>query len=532
MRVCLICEGSYPFVPGGVSSWVQMLCTQFSDIEFVIWAIATTREEMSEYAYPIPENVKEIRTQYLGEAAFKKSGQKVRLTRKEKEALKGLMGGSVETIDWAGVLDLAKRHPHSMSDLLMSEAFYDVCLEEYQRQNSKKVLLHFLWNFRGIYFPLMHLLSQDIPKADVYHAVSAGYAGMLGSCASYIEGVPLLLSEHGIYTREREEDIIRSNWVAGEFKELWIDFFKKLSFIAYQQASLVTTLFETNRSLQIELQCPPEKIAVIPNGVNADDFALCRKGRRPANGLGDSEGREASGGLGGKSVSEDSDGSGGNGVPGGLGVSEGSGGKSVPGGSDGRGPMTLGAVLRVVPIKDVKTMLLAFDVVKRAEPDVRLKIMGNCAEDPVYYQECRELLEELGTADVEFLGQVNIKEHLPEIDLLLLSSISEGQPLAILEGLAAEIPFVATNVGDCRALLEGEQEDDQFGPAGVVVPVMNSEAMAQAILHLVRNPDLVARMGQAGRKRVETYYGRREMLGAFRTIYEQLGEGAHGRNRI
>lgn len=482
MRVCLICEGSYPFVPGGVSSWVQMICTQFSDVEFVIWAIATTREEMSEYAYPIPENVKEIRTLYLGEATFKKSGQKVRLTRKEKEALKGLMGASVDAIDWAGVLDLAKRHPHSMSDLLMSEAFYDVCLEEYHRQDSKKVLLHFLWNFRGIYFPLMYLLSQDIPKADLYHAVSAGYAGMLGSCASYVEGVPFLLSEHGIYTREREEDIIRSNWVAGEFKELWIDFFKKLSFIAYQQASLVTTLFETNRSLQMELQCPPEKIAVIPNGVNAEDFAACRK-------TPEQKGAAAR-------------------------------------------PITLGAVLRVVPIKDVKTMLLAFDIVKRAEPDVRLNIMGNCAEDPVYYQECQELLEELGTADVEFLGQVNIKEHLPKIDLLLLSSISEGQPLAILEGLAAEIPFVATNVGDCRALLEGEREDDQFGPAGVVVPVMNSEVMAQAILHLVRNPDLMAHMGQAGRKRVEAYYSREGMLDAFRTIYRQLGEGAHGRNRI
>lgn len=482
MRVCLICEGSYPFVPGGVSSWVQMICTQFSDVEFVIWAIATTREEMSEYAYPIPENVKEIRTLYLGEAAFKKSGQKVRLTRKEKEALKGLMGASVDAIDWAGVLDLAKRHPHSMSDLLMSEAFYDVCLEEYHRQDSKKVLLHFLWNFRGIYFPLMYLLSQDIPKADLYHAVSAGYAGMLGSCASYVEGVPLLLSEHGIYTREREEDIIRSNWVAGEFKELWIDFFKKLSFIAYQQASLVTTLFETNRSLQMELQCPPEKIAIIPNGVNAGDFAICRKTPEQK-------------------------------------------------GAAGR-PITLGAVLRVVPIKDVKTMLLAFDIVKRAESDVQLKIMGNCAEDPVYYQECQELLEELGTADVEFLGQVNIKEHLPEIDLLLLSSISEGQPLAILEGLAAEIPFVATNVGDCQALLEGEREDDQFGPAGAVVPVMNSETMAQAILHLVRNPDLMARMGQAGRKRVEAYYSREGMLDAFRALYRQLGEETHGRNRI
>lgn len=479
MRVCLICEGSYPYVPGGVSSWVQMLCTQFKDVEFVIWAVGTTREEMPKYAYPIPENVREIKTVYLGDAVFKKSGRKVRLTRNEKETLKSLISSSADSIDWIGVLDLAKRHHKHMSDLLMSESFYDVCMEEYCRQESKKVFLHFLWNFRGIYFPLMYVLSQDIPKADVYHAVSAGYAGILGSCASYIEGVPFLLSEHGIYTREREEDIIRSNWVAGEFKELWIDFFKKLSFIAYQQASVVTTLFGINRSLQIELKCPPEKIAVIPNGVNAGDFESCRK-----------KGRKEGGSI------------------------------------------TLGAVLRVVPIKDVKTMLLAFDIVKRSAPEVQLKIMGNCAEDPVYYRECTELLEELGTEDVEFLGQVNIREHLPEVDLLLLSSISEGQPLAILEGMAAGIPFVATNVGDCKALLEGEREDDDFGPAGLVVPVMNSEAMAQAILRLIRSPELLHSMGQAGQRRVEAYYSREEMLKAFRNIYKRLEEKSHGGNRV
>ena len=477
MRVCLICEGSYPYIPGGVSSWVQMLCSQFQDIEFVVWAIATTREEMGEYAYRLPDNVKEVRTLYLGDTAFKKSGRKVRLTREEKDALRGLLNSSPEAINWTGVLELAKHHHQHMSDLLMSESFFDICREEYLNQKSKKVFLHFLWNFRGIYFPLMYLLSQEIPKADVYHAVSAGYAGILGSCASYIEGAPLLLSEHGIYTREREEDIIRSQWVAGEFKGLWIDFFKKLSFIAYQQASIVTTLFGVNRTLQIELNCPPEKIMVIPNGVDAEDFASCRSRK-------------------------------------------------------GAGPITLGAVLRVVPIKDVKTMLLAFDIVKRAVPDARLEIMGNQGEDPVYYQECMELLAELGTEDVEFLGQVNIREHLPKVDLLLLSSISEGQPLAILEGLAAEIPFVATNVGDCRALLEGEREDDRFGPAGLVVPVMNSEVMAQAILRCARDPALLDSMGQAGRRRVEAYYSRKKMLEAFRGIYRLLEEGSHGGNRI
>lgn len=481
MRVCLICEGSYPYVPGGVSSWVQMLCSQYQDVEFVVWAIATTREEMPEYACYIPENVKEVQTLYLGDAVWGKSGRKIRMSGEEKETLKRLLSGSVDSIDWIGVLDLARRHHQHMSDLLMSESFFDVCMEEYRKQNSKKVFLHFLWNFRGIYFPLMYILSQEIPKADIYHAVSAGYAGILGSCASYMERVPLLLSEHGIYTREREEDIIRSSWVAGEFKELWIDFFKKLSFIAYQQASVVTTLFGTNRSLQIELKCPPKKIVIIPNGVNAEDFDSCRKK---------------------KTQKEKKD------------------------------SFVLGAVLRVVPIKDVKTMLLAFDIVKRQAPETQLKIMGNCEEDPVYYRECMELLAELKTEDVEFLGQVNIKEHLQGVDLLLLSSISEGQPLAILEGMAAEIPFVATNVGDCKALLEGEREDDHFGPAGFIVPVMNSEAMAQAILRCIHNPALTASMGQAGRKRVEAYYSREGMLDAFRGIYKHLEEEAHGRNRI
>ena len=477
MRVCLICEGSYPYIPGGVSSWVQMLCNHFQDVEFVIWAIATTREEMPEYRCRIPDNVKDIQTLYLGDVVFKKTGRKVWLTAAEKKTLKGLLTGSVDTINWSGVLELARQHRQYLCDLLMSESFFDICVEEYQRMNSRRVFLNFLWNFRGIYFPLMYTLSQEIPKADIYHAVSAGYAGILGSCASYTEGVPLVLSEHGIYTREREEDIIRSNWVVGEFKEPWIAFFKKLSFTAYHQSSVVTTLFESNRELQIELGCPPEKINVIPNGVNAGDFDVC------------------------------------------LNKKEG-------------GPVTIGTVLRVVPIKDVKTMLLAFDIVKRAVPEARLKIMGNCEEDPVYYQECREFLTELETKDVEFLGLVNIKEHLPEVDLLLLSSISEGQPLAILEGMAAGIPFVTTNVGNCKALLEGEREDDDFGTAGLVVPVMNSEAMAQAILRLIRNPALMKRMGQAGRRRVETYYTREGMLGAYRDIYDRLKEVPHGRNRI
>lgn len=467
MRVCLICEGSYPYVPGGVSQWVHMLCSNFSYIEFVIWSIATTHEEMSKYAYTLPENIKDVRTMYIGETTFNRESRKIRLTREEKEVLKGLMTGPVDEIDWKGVLELAMRHHRNVTDILMSESFFDICLEEYQRQASNKVFLHFLWNFRGIYSLLMTMLAEDIPEADIYHSVSAGYAGMLGSCASHVSGKPLILSEHGIYTREREEDIIRSQWVSGDFKELWIDFFKKISFIAYRQASVVTTLFETNRTLQEDLNCPPEKIVIIPNGVEAAEYDCCRKREK-------------------------------------------------------HDYVMLGAVLRVVPVKDVKTMLMAFDIVKQSEPNVRLKIMGNCEEDPEYYQECLELLDELKTEDVEFLGKVNIKEHLSDVDILLLSSISEGQPLAMLEGMASEIPFVSTDVGNCRGLLEGEREDDEFGSAGLITPVMDCEAMARAIIRCIRTPKLREHMGRVGRRRVEAFYSRAGMLDAYRRLYERL----------
>ena len=110
------------------------------------------------------------------------------------------------------------------------------------------------------------------------------------------------------------------------------------------------------------------------------------------------------------------------------------------------------------------------------------------------------------------------------MDLLLLSSISEGQPLAMLEGMAAGIPYVATNVGNCRAMLEGE-DGDTLGPAGLVVPVMNSEAMAEAVIRCIRDPKMGRGMGKAGRKRVEQSYSRKVMLERFRGLYESLGGG-------
>ena len=469
MRVCLICEGSYPYVAGGVSGWVQMLCSSMQEVEFIIWSIATTREEMSEYKYVLPENVKEVTTIYLGDTVFSGNNKKVRLSVEDTEVLRKLLRGKPEDIDWQEILGFLKSNKRKLVDILMSEAFYNICLEEYQESQSTENFKQYLWSFRGMYFSLMNPLVGEIPKADIYHSLSTGYAGILGSAASYIEDKPLILSEHGIYTREREEDIIRADWVQGSFKELWIRFFTKLSLITYQQASVVTSLFEANKVLQVELGCPEEKIQIIPNGVSVEEYTdlPCKNKLAPNK-------------------------------------------------------FNVATILRVVPIKDVKTMLMAFDIVQDKLPDAYLSILGGYDESPEYFQECLQLVEALQIKNVQFCGRVNIKEYLPEIDLLLLSSISEGQPLAILEGMAAGKAFVSTNVGDCKCLLEGSKEDN-LGRAGYIVPVMDSQVMANAILQCAKEPEKLKKMGEVGRKRVESYYRKEDFLDKYKDLYYRFG---------
>ena len=99
MRVCLICEGCYPYVPGGVSGWIQMLCSEFREVEFVIWSIATTREEMPEAVYDLPPNVKELRTCYLGDEVLDQPRRRIVLSPKEKNVLRELMTAPAQGID-------------------------------------------------------------------------------------------------------------------------------------------------------------------------------------------------------------------------------------------------------------------------------------------------------------------------------------------------------------------------------------------------------------------------------------------------
>ena len=110
---------------------------------------------------------------------------------------------------------------------------------------------------------------------------------------------------------------------------------------------------------------------------------------------------------------------------------------------------------------------------------------------------------------VKLPGQSDhIVAHLAKADLFILSSRSEGLPIALLEAMSAGLPCIATNVeGVDEVIVEGEH--------GLVVPVEDPEALAQAILQLLRDPEARSRMGAAARLHVSKFYNIDRMCGQY-----------------
>lgn len=467
MRVCIVAEGCYPFVVGGVSSWIHSMIRLFPKTEFVILAIAANRSLRGKYAYELPENVSEVYELYLQDVDWsKKHRRRHRLNKEQYRALRSLILD--QDVQWNILFDLFQKNDISLNDLLMGEDFLLAVTDCYNLKYSQLVFSDFLWTMRSIYLPLFITLQMELPKADLYHCVATGYAGVLGSMAKQIYGSRLLVSEHGIYTREREEELIKAKWVNGIYKNIWIDQFRKMSKLAYQESSLVTSLFEQARQLQIELGCPPEKTAVTPNGIRVENLQNIA-GKQPEDEV----------------------------------------------------KINIGAVLRVTPIKDVKTMIQAFAFAKAKEPRLKLWIMGPWDEDEEYAKECFELSETLGLSeDIEFTGRINIKNYLGRMDMTILTSVSEGQPLTILESYAAHKPVIATDVGNCHGLIYGESDD--FGPAGMITHIMNVEEIAKAMVEMAQKKEMRLAMGENGYRRVMAKYRVEYMQKTYWEIYRDF----------
>jgi glycosyltransferase involved in cell wall biosynthesis len=176
-----------------------------------------------------------------------------------------------------------------------------------------------------------------------------------------------------------------------------------------------------------------------------------------------------------------------------------------------------------VPIKDVITLIRAV-ALARDQVDLEVSIIGPEDEDPTYAQRCHRLAASLELEDhVRFLGPQPVAELYPQLDVVVLTSLSEGQPLVILEAYSAGVPVIATDVGACRELIEGGDEvDRKLGPSGIVTRVANPTETAAALCVLARDPALRAAMGRNALARVSARYQLQQVVARYDALYESM----------
>lgn len=189
---------------------------------------------------------------------------------------------------------------------------------------------------------------------------------------------------------------------------------------------------------------------------------------------------------------------------------------SLPGVAESR----IVCVANFRPEKDHFTLVRALTQVVRACPSVQLLLIGAPVE-PEYLRRVQHEIEQCGlTQHVSILGPRNdVPSILKACSIGVLSSASEGLPLALLEYGSAGLPVVATKVGQCAEVLAE-------GAAGFVVPPGEPTELASTLISLLRSAEQRAELGARFRRRVDEAYSPNAALKQVCEFYEQITESS------
>jgi glycosyltransferase involved in cell wall biosynthesis len=170
------------------------------------------------------------------------------------------------------------------------------------------------------------------------------------------------------------------------------------------------------------------------------------------------------------------------------------------------------------PQKNHRLLLQAFAQAAPQLPDALLLLVGPPDRlDPAYAESLKALAQELGLGQrVRFLGsRADVPDILRASDVFVLSSDYEGNPLSVLEAMAAGLPVVSTAVGGVPELV-------QHGATGLLVPAGDAHALAEAMAQLGCNAPLRAAMGNAAWQTALQRFDVRVMSRAYAALYQQL----------
>lgn len=484
--VFFIAEGTYPFVRGGVSTWIDQIIRGLPLLNFGILFLGSRPEDYHGIQYEIPDNLVYLEDYYIFSVQDNKFRKKY-LGPPEIFELINFVKDSHEFNSTSHIIepDYYKKVTHE--DFLYSFNSWLMFEHIYINFNINVPFIDFFWTLINIFNPLWTIVKAiynvSNRKIRLIHSPSTGYAGFLGSMLKKVKNIPFIVTEHGIYTKERKIDILNAKWAElsksigksryhmDDLKMLWINFFVNIGKITYLSADNIFSLFHIARKHQITLGAPEQKTHIIPNGVDIGKYRKVINKR-----------------------------------------------------TDNNVPKVIALIGRVVPIKDIKTFIKAIKLTKQKIPEVEGWVIGPEEEDREYAEECKMLVRTLDLEkNVKFMGFRDTTEVLGQVGLTTLTSISEGMPLTILESFAAGIPCVATDVGACRQLIYGgiDETDTFLGKAGEVVDVGDVSGLSRAYTELLLDHIKWKQCRETAITRVNRYYSLSKVIDEYKIVYEK-----------
>jgi glycosyltransferase involved in cell wall biosynthesis len=476
LRVALISEGTYPFHSGGVSVWCHQLIHGMRENSFT--AVALTVDGTERSTWPAPDNL----TQVVNIPLW---GPR-RRPRRRRRTPPAWFNQHYETLLRAMLRPPAREDEAALADEFVAalhglfEYAQEGDLASALIRNDSLDLLRRVWHEAGLDSDrlgavgpltlrdaflatdriehLLRSLSHPPVRADVCHLAMNGVSALVGLASKWAYSTPLVISEHGIYLRERYLGLAGED-MSQAVKVISMRFNRRLAAGAYRSADILAPHSSYNRRWQLYGGGDPARMRTMYNGINPDDFPTAQ--------------------------------------------------------SEPEYP-TIVFVGRIDPLKDIHTLIRAFAIVRQRIPDARLRMFGPVPPgNEEYHASCVRLLTELGLS-----GAASLEGRIPsQVDayqaghIVALTSVSEGFPYTVVESMSMGRPQVCTNVGGVS---------EAVGDAGFVVPPRDHSAVADACVQLLEDADMRRSLGLLARQRVLDRFTLDQWTNAYRKMYAEL----------
>ncbi len=470
-KVLITTEATYPFAVGGVSSWCHVLIQGLAQIDWDVLALIPGGKHMRP-SVKLPPNARLLRPIELW-SEHRAPRRLARWQAGENESLptqllRGLMPWEGDLDQLRAALVRCRLRPQSIRrefrgrdswqefltelELLLSERHHDSAPAPIYDAIEAARL------YQSLYW-VARTAAMPTPPCDLLHVTAAGWAAIPAIVHKFLHGTPLLLTEHGVYVREAYLSAVRDLAAQPGEGPISPRLALGLTRAAYDSADVIAPVTDANAEWERGLGVDPAKIRVIPNGIEPGEVT------EPPNAC-----------------------------------------KVV-------------AIGRVDPLKDVQTAMLVADEVTRRVPEARFEYWGPVTigqED--YGEACARMHRELGLGErFCFMGRTDdVPAAIRSADLVLMTSISEAMPMALLEAMAHARPVVATRVGGVSGVVRG---------CGLIAAPGDVHELATAVTTLLRNPSLARTLGRRGFGRVHRRFTLKQCLAAYDELIGQMISG-------